>query len=45
MPQVRDMTGDGGVVKRIACKGQGEFPIDCPLEDSRVQVHLRCVFD
>lgn len=35
------MAGDGGVVKRIARKGRGEFPIDCPLEDSRVAVHLR----
>lgn len=40
-PQVRDMTGDGGVVKRIARKGEGEFPLDCPLEDSRVRLHYR----
>lgn len=39
--QVRDMTGDGGVVKRIARKGEGEFPLDCPLEDSRVRLHYR----
>lgn len=37
------MTGDGQVVKRIVSKGQGEFPIDCPLEDSAVRVHYRCV--
>jgi hypothetical protein len=35
------MTGDGGVVKRTVRKGRGEFPVDCPLEDSRVRVHLR----
>lgn len=40
--QVRDMTGDGSVVKRIVRKGAGEFPMDCPLEDSRVRVHYRC---
>ncbi|EFN57340.1 hypothetical protein CHLNCDRAFT_142698 [Chlorella variabilis] len=39
--QVRDMTGDGAVVKRIVRKGEGEFPMDCPLEDSRVRVHYR----
>ena len=35
------MTGDGAVMKRIVRKGDGEFPIDCPLEDSRVRVHYR----
>lgn len=35
------MTGDGGVVKRIVRKGEGEFPLDCPLEDSRVRLHYR----
>ena len=39
--QVRDMTGDGQVVKKILRKGTGEFPIDCPLEDSTVQAHYR----
>jgi hypothetical protein len=39
--QVRDMTGDGSVVKRTLRKGQGEFPVDCPLEDSSVRVHYR----
>jgi len=37
------MTGDGQVVKRIKSKGEGEFPIDCPLEDSHVRVHYRWV--
>ena len=35
------MTGDGGVVKRTARKGRGEFPMDCPLEDSAVSLHYR----
>ncbi|PSC68182.1 Peptidyl-prolyl cis-trans isomerase PASTICCINO1 [Micractinium conductrix] len=39
--QVRDMTGDGQVVKRIVRKGRGEFPVDCPLDDSRVSLHYR----
>ncbi|KAL4447985.1 hypothetical protein ABPG75_005204 [Micractinium tetrahymenae] len=39
--QVRDMAGDGQVMKRIVRKGEGEFPMDCPLEDSRVRVHYR----
>lgn len=39
--QVRDMAGDGQVMKRIVRKGEGEFPIDCPLEDSHVRVHVR----
>jgi hypothetical protein len=40
--QVRDLVGGGAVVKRTLVKGQGDFPADCPLEDSRVAVHLRC---
>lgn len=40
--QVRDMTGDGSVVKRRIRDGQGEFPVDCPIEDSSVRVHYRC---
>lgn len=39
--QVRDMTSDGGVVKRTVRPGRGEFPVDCPLEDSLVRVHYR----
>ncbi len=35
------MAGDGQVMKRIVRKGEGEFPMDCPLEDGRVRVHLR----
>ena len=39
--QVRDMTGDGSVVKRRIKDGRGEFPVDCPIEDSSVRVHYR----
>lgn len=35
------MAGDGQVMKRIVRKGEGEFPVDCPLEDSRVRMHCR----
>lgn len=41
MIQVRDMTGDGKVVKRRIRDGRGEFPVDCPVEDSTVRVHYR----
>ena len=40
--QVRDMTGDGKVMKRRLRDGRGEFPVDCPIEDSTVRVHFRC---
>ena len=33
--------GGGHVVKRTRAKGRGDFPVDCPLEDSTVRVHLR----
>jgi len=39
--QVRDLTGDGGAVKRILRKGRGDFPADCPLEDTRVTAKIR----
>jgi len=39
--QVRDLIGDGSAVKSIIRKGQGEFPIDCPLEDCQVKIHYR----
>lgn len=37
--QVRDLIGQGEVTKRRVKDGRGEFPMDCPLEDNRVQVH------
>ena len=42
MVQVRDMTGRGEVVKRRMREGRGQFPMDCPLDDSRLQIHYRC---
>lgn len=39
--QVRDMTGDGGVVKKRLREGGGEFPVDCPLHDTTVRLHFR----
>ncbi len=39
--QVRDLAGDGGAVKRIKRKGRGEFPSDCPLEDTRATAKIR----
>lgn len=38
MVQVRDLTGDGAVVKRRVRDGRGEFPADCPLQDCVVRV-------
>eukprot|EP00898_Chlorokybus_atmophyticus_P002511 jgi/Chlat1/3260/Chrsp22S00255 len=37
--QVRDMTGDGGVIKKRVKVGRTVFPIGCPLEDCTVSVH------
>eukprot|EP00897_Mesotaenium_endlicherianum_P007551 jgi/Mesen1/6824/ME000035S06208 len=37
--QVRDMLGDGGVIKRRLEDGRGDFPVDCPMEDTRVRLH------
>lgn len=34
--QVRDLVGDNSVTKRTLIKGEGEFPADCPLEDTVV---------
>ena len=39
--QVRDMSGDGSVIKRRLRLGNGEFPVDCPIEDTTVRVHYR----
>lgn len=39
--QVRDLVGDGQVVKRRIRDGQGEFPIDCPLQDSLLRIHYK----
>ena len=35
------MSGDGSVIKRRLKLGNGEFPVDCPVEDTTVRVHYR----
>lgn len=39
--QVRDLMGDGKSIKRITRKGEGEFPIDCPMEDTSVAIKTK----
>ncbi|KAM1489869.1 hypothetical protein ACFXTO_033070 [Malus domestica] len=39
--QVRDMLGDGRLIKRRIHDGKGEFPMDCPLHDSLLRVHYK----
>ncbi|KAJ9190123.1 hypothetical protein P3X46_001353 [Hevea brasiliensis] len=39
--QVRDMLGDGRLMKRRLRDGRGEFPMDCPLHDSLLRVHYK----
>lgn len=39
--QVRDVLGNGQVFKKRLIDGQGEFPVDCPLEDCVVRVHYK----
>ncbi|XP_062095389.1 peptidyl-prolyl cis-trans isomerase PASTICCINO1 [Humulus lupulus] len=39
--QVRDMLGDGRLIKRRIQDGKGEFPMDCPLHDSLLRVHYK----
>ncbi|KAM0026468.1 putative peptidylprolyl isomerase [Helianthus debilis subsp. tardiflorus] len=39
--QVRDVLGDGRLIKRRIRDGKGEFPMDCPLQDSRLRVHYK----
>ncbi|GMH13474.1 hypothetical protein Nepgr_015315 [Nepenthes gracilis] len=39
--QVRDVLGDGRLIKRRIHDGQGEFPMDCPLQDSQLRVHYK----
>ena len=35
------MTGNGAVMKRRIKEGTGQFPMDCPMEDSHLQIHYR----
>lgn len=39
--QVRDIRGDGSVLKQRLARGQGEFPMDCPLHDCPVTLACR----
>ncbi|AQL06408.1 Peptidyl-prolyl cis-trans isomerase PASTICCINO1 [Zea mays] len=39
--EVRDMLGDGRLIKRRVFDGKGEFPMDCPLHDSLLRVHYK----
>ncbi|XP_034693659.1 peptidyl-prolyl cis-trans isomerase PASTICCINO1 [Vitis riparia] len=39
--QVRDMLGDGRLIKRRIHDGRGDFPMDCPLHDSLLCVHYK----
>lgn len=39
--QVRDLVGDGRVVKRRIQDGRGEFPMDCPLQDCVMRIHYK----
>eukprot|EP00268_Persea_americana_P025742 TRINITY_DN2509_c0_g1_i1.p1 TRINITY_DN2509_c0_g1~~TRINITY_DN2509_c0_g1_i1.p1 ORF type:complete len:628 (-),score=137.29 TRINITY_DN2509_c0_g1_i1:676-2559(-) len=39
--QVRDMLGDGRLIKRRIVDGRGDFPMDCPLHDSLLRVHYK----
>ncbi|KAK1265753.1 Peptidyl-prolyl cis-trans isomerase PASTICCINO1 [Acorus gramineus] len=39
--QVRDMLGDGRLIKRRIVDGKGDFPMDCPLHDSLLRVHYK----
>ncbi|GAB2267638.1 G1/S-specific cyclin pas1 [Dionaea muscipula] len=39
--QVRDVLGDGRLIKRRIRDGRGEFPVDCPLQDSQLHVHYK----
>ncbi|KAH7404870.1 hypothetical protein KP509_15G048000 [Ceratopteris richardii] len=39
--QVRDLVGDGQVVKRRVQDGRGDFPMDCPLQDCIMRIHYK----
>ncbi|AES88468.2 putative peptidylprolyl isomerase [Medicago truncatula] len=39
--QVRDVLGDGRLIKRRIRDGKGDFPMDCPLHDSLLHVHYK----
>ena len=37
--QVRDVFGDGSLLKTRLRDGTGQFPVDCPIEDCKVRLH------
>ncbi|KAK1283917.1 Peptidyl-prolyl cis-trans isomerase PASTICCINO1 [Acorus calamus] len=39
--KVRDMLGDGRLIKRQIVDGKGDFPMDCLLHDSLLRVHYK----
>lgn len=41
MTQARDLMGDGRTIKKILKKGIGEFPIDCPMEDTNITMRAK----
>jgi tetratricopeptide (TPR) repeat protein len=40
--QVRDLYGDGSLLKRRLAEGEGTFPVDCPIMDCTVRVQAAC---
>lgn len=41
MVQLRDLTGDATAFKKRIKAGDGDFPVDCPVEDTTVRIHYR----
>eukprot|EP00899_Mesostigma_viride_P024598 jgi/Mesvir1/5322/Mv15413-RA.1 len=41
MTQVRDLVGNGKVIKRRLRTGEGMFPVDCPVEDCTVTIRYK----
>jgi len=39
--QLRDLAGDGTAFKKRVADGDGEFPVDCPVQDTTVRIHYR----
>ncbi len=38
--QVRDLHGDGSLLKRRLQPGRGDFPVDCPIRDCALRCHV-----
>lgn len=43
MTHIRDVMGDGQVIKRRRRQGKGQFPVDCPIHDSIVRFFCHSV--